>query len=65
TGRMVIALPAGRSDVDVRFVRTPDRWIGDGVSLAAIILLGGFWYVKRKVGSVDFLAVTSNRRVGG
>ena len=48
TGRMVIALPAGRSDVDVRFVRTPDRWIGDGVSLAAIVLLGGFWYGGRK-----------------
>lgn len=48
TGRMVIALLAGRSDVDVRFVRTPDRWIGDGVSLAAVILLGGFWCGERK-----------------
>lgn len=47
TGRMVIALPAGRSNVDVRFLRTVDRWIGDGVSLAAIVLLGGFWYGER------------------
>jgi len=48
TGRMVIALPAGRSEVDVRFVRTVDRWIGDAMSLAAIIVLGGFWYLGRK-----------------
>jgi len=48
TGRMVIALPAGRSDVDVRFVRTPDRWIGDGASLVAIMVLVGFWYGERK-----------------
>lgn len=48
TGRMIVALPAGRSDVDVRFVRTPDRWIGDGMSLAAIILLAGFWYGERQ-----------------
>ena len=48
TGRMVIALPAGRSEVDVRFVRTLDRWIGDGMSLVAVILLGGFWYGERK-----------------
>ncbi len=48
TGRMVIPLPAGRSEVDVRFVRTPDRWIGDGMSLVAIILLAGFWYGQRR-----------------
>ena len=48
TGRMVIALPAGRSEVDVRFVRTLDRWIGDGMSLVAVILLGGFWHGERK-----------------
>ena len=48
TGRMVIALASGHSQVDVRFVRTPDRWIGDGSSLAAIIFLCGFWYVERR-----------------
>jgi len=50
TGRMVIALPAGRSDVDVRFMRTPDRWIGDAISLAAALVL---------------VAVFSPRRHGG
>ncbi|MGA2904033.1 MAG: 6-pyruvoyl-tetrahydropterin synthase-related protein [Candidatus Korobacteraceae bacterium] len=50
TGRMVIAVPAGHSDIDVRFIRTPDRWLGDGLSLAALILLCGFWYVERKTG---------------
>ena len=48
TGRMVITLPAGPSDVEVRFVRTPDRWIGDGMSLAAVALLGGFWVCNRR-----------------
>ena len=48
TGRMVIALAAGRSEIDVRFVRTMDRWIGDGMSLAALMFLVGFRYVGRK-----------------
>jgi hypothetical protein len=48
TGRMVIALPAGRSEVDVRFIRTRDRWIGDSSSLAALILLCGFCYRERR-----------------
>jgi hypothetical protein len=48
TGRMVIPLPAGHSDVDVRFVRTPDRWLGDGLSLVAISVLFGFWYGGRR-----------------
>ncbi len=47
SGRMVLALPAGHSEVDVRFVRTPDLWLGDGISLVALIFLGGFWYVER------------------
>jgi hypothetical protein len=49
TGRMVIALPAGRSEVDVRFVRTIDRWIGDAMSLIAIIGLCGFWYREKRM----------------
>jgi hypothetical protein len=48
TGRMVIALPAGHSEVKVRFLRTPDRWLGDGISVAALIVIGGFWYVGRR-----------------
>jgi hypothetical protein len=48
TGRMVIALPAGHSEVDVRFVRTPDRWLGDGLSIVALCVLVGFWYGGRE-----------------
>jgi len=47
TGRMVIALPQGRSEVDVRFVRTPDRWIGDAISLAAVLILGAIVFHHR------------------
>jgi hypothetical protein len=47
TGRMVVALSGGHSEVEVRLVRTPDLWLGDGISLAALMFLGGFWYVGR------------------
>jgi 6-pyruvoyl-tetrahydropterin synthase related domain len=50
TGRMVIALPAGHSQVDVRFARTPDRWLGDSISVAALLFLCGFWYRERRSG---------------
>ena len=48
TGRMVIALPSGTSHVDVRFVRTLDRWLGDALTLAALVLVWRFWYYERK-----------------
>jgi hypothetical protein len=47
TGRMVISLPAGHSDIEVQFIRTPDRWLGDGISVAALTF-AGFWYVGRR-----------------
>jgi hypothetical protein len=48
TGRMVVAVPAGHSEVDIRFVRTRDRWLGDGLSLAALLFLCTFWCVERR-----------------
>ncbi len=48
TGRMMIGLPAGHNEVDVQFVRTADRWVGDGMSFVALIFLAGFWYVERQ-----------------
>jgi hypothetical protein len=54
TGRMIIALPTGASQVDVRFVRTPDRWLGDGISLAAAVVLCGFVLVRRKKAPYEF-----------
>ncbi len=47
TGRMVIALPAGHNDVDVRFSRTPDRWAGDAISLAGVFLLAVVLFHRR------------------
>jgi hypothetical protein len=54
TGRMIIALPTGASQVDVRFVRTSDRWLGDGISLAAVMVLCGFVFVRRKKAPYEF-----------
>ena len=39
TGRIIIPLPTGRSEVDVCFIRTPDRRLGDGISVATLFLL--------------------------
>jgi hypothetical protein len=54
TGRMIIALPTGVSQVDVRFARTPDRWLGDGISLAAAMVLCGFVLIRRKKAPDEF-----------
>jgi hypothetical protein len=37
SGQMILQLPAGESRVSVRFVRTPDRVVGDLVSLVALV----------------------------
>jgi hypothetical protein len=44
TGRMVVPLPAGHSDVDVRFTRTPERWVGDAISLVAVLALAALLF---------------------
>ena len=49
TGRMVIALPSGINHIDVRFVRTPDRWIGDAISFAALLLIFASWRRERRI----------------
>jgi len=48
TGRMVIALPAGTSEVDVSFTRTPDRWLGDAITLAALLVVALLFASSRK-----------------
>ncbi len=52
TGRMAVSLPAGHSEIEVHFARTIDRWIGDLLSLAALIFLVRFWYVGRRATQV-------------
>jgi len=47
TGQMVIALPAGRDDVRVRFRRTPDRTLGGAVSLISLAVLVTAWIKTR------------------
>jgi len=59
----VIELPSGTSDVDVRFVRTPDRWIGDGISLAALLVILASWRGERGILQPQRRRDTEQRRV--
>jgi uncharacterized membrane protein len=38
-GLVAIPVPAGRSVIDIRYTRSPDQTLGDGISLAAIPVL--------------------------
>jgi len=39
TGQMMIPIPAGENQVQIRFARTGDRILGGFISLATVILL--------------------------
>lgn len=43
TKLLVIRIPAGEADVRVQFTRTPDRWVGDAVSLLGLGLFSMAW----------------------
>ncbi|HZP23535.1 MAG TPA: 6-pyruvoyl-tetrahydropterin synthase-related protein [Terriglobales bacterium] len=60
TGRMVIALSSGRSEVDVRFKRTADRWLGDAMSLLAIALITALFLTNRARGARGFEGLRDN-----
>jgi 6-pyruvoyl-tetrahydropterin synthase-like protein len=47
TGQMVIPVPAGKNDVQVRFRRTPDRTLGGAVSLISLAVLVAAWMKTR------------------
>ncbi|MFI5114610.1 MAG: 6-pyruvoyl-tetrahydropterin synthase-related protein [Terriglobales bacterium] len=47
TGEMVIPVPAGKNDVQVRFRRTPDRTLGGAVSLISLAVLVAAWVKTR------------------
>lgn len=50
TGEIVVALPAGKSDVHMAFVRTKDRAVGGYLSgLGVLLLLGTFVFPRRQV----------------
>ncbi len=49
TGQLLLKVPEGRHDVELRFVRTPDRTAGGLISIAFVLIVGGWWIVlKRK-----------------
>ena len=48
TAPMQISLAAGHSDVVLRFTRTPDRTLGDAISLTTALVLLFFEYRKRR-----------------
>jgi len=47
TGQMIVPVTAGQNDVRIRFGRTPDRIIGDIVSIVSLILLLVSWTKTR------------------
>ena len=53
TGQLLIALPAGKNRVQVSFVTTRDRILGDVVSMLALVglLIGILAYRRRRAGS--------------
>jgi hypothetical protein len=48
TAPMQISLPAGHSDLVLRFARTPDRTLGNAISLTTALVLLFFTYRKRR-----------------
>jgi hypothetical protein len=48
-GLMAIAVPAGKSTVEVRWQLLPDVWVGDVVSVCALALSGWLWVRSRRI----------------
>jgi hypothetical protein len=51
TGQIQVSVPAGHNVVRARFVRTPDRTIGGGISAAALLILVGLAWMGRRTRS--------------
>ena len=49
-GLLAIALPAGASEVEVRWQALPDAAVGDGLSACALVVAGWLWQRSRKIG---------------
>lgn len=48
-GLIAVPLPAGADDIDVRWRRLPDVWLGDGVSLFALGIAGWLGWRSRRI----------------
>ncbi len=48
TGQMLLTLPSGHSEIDVRFARTPDRTFGMAISCFGIVMAAGMLFVSRR-----------------
>ncbi|HEX8925804.1 MAG TPA: hypothetical protein VF786_08435, partial [Terriglobales bacterium] len=46
-GRMMLDLPAGHHDIEIKYVRTPDHWAGGLLTLFSIVAAFALWWLGR------------------
>jgi 6-pyruvoyl-tetrahydropterin synthase related domain len=42
-GQLMLKVPAGRHEIEIEFVQTPDRTAGGTISIAFVLIVGGWW----------------------
>lgn len=52
TRQILLSIPAGKSQIELRFARTADRRIGGGISLATALVLGLLFFLSQPTSAI-------------